>query len=58
MKNQTINEKLQLIELTEDEQRKISGGTAELVQDSSFATLTSIMKLKQDTAKNAINNLR
>ncbi|MEZ2336559.1 hypothetical protein AB6735_13045 [Mucilaginibacter sp. RCC_168] len=54
MKNQTINEKLQLTELTKDEQRKISGGMA----DSSLATLTSIMKLKQDTAKNAINNLR
>jgi len=58
MKNKTINEKLQLTELTKDEQRKISGGMAELVEANSFTTLLNIMKTKQDTAKNSINNLR
>jgi hypothetical protein len=58
MENKIINEKSQLTELTKDEQRKISGGMAELVKDSSFATLFNFTKTKQDTAKNAINNLR
>jgi len=58
MKNKTINEELQLTELTKDEQRNISGGMAELVQASSFTTLYNFAKTKQDTAKNAINNLR
>ena len=58
MKNKTINEKLQLTELTKDEQRNISGGMAELVKDSSLTTLYNFTKTKQDTAKNAINNLR
>ena len=59
MKNKkTINEELQLTDLTRDEQRNISGGMAESVEDSSFTTLLNIMKTKQDTAKNSINNLR
>ncbi|NOW98668.1 hypothetical protein [Mucilaginibacter sp. SG564] len=58
MENKTVDEKLQLTELTKDEQREISGGMAELVADSSFAALFTFTKTKQDTAKNAINNLR